>query len=81
MNINDVVDVNDFRECMTIGYNKLLDELEFVQRVCELHGMPSDIAERMVEHVFGIVENCKSDIDGFLDRVDSYAKYDELNNK
>ena len=81
MNINDVVDVNDFKECMKIGYNKLLDELEFIQRVCELHGMPSDIAERMTETAFGIVEDCKSDIDGFLDGVDSYAKYTELNNK
>lgn len=77
MNINDIVDINDFRECMRVGNNRLLDELEFIQRVCELHGIPSDIAERMTENVFGIVSDCKSDICEFLDKIDSYAKYTE----
>ena len=75
MNINEVVDINDARECVSVGYNRLLDELEFIQKVCELHGMPSDIAERMTEKVFGIVSDCRSDVDNFINKVEGYAKY------
>lgn len=77
MNINDAVGINDFRESMSVGYNKLMDELEFIQRVCELHGMPPEIAERMTESVFGIVEDCRSDIGNFINGVESYADHEK----
>lgn len=79
MKLNNIVDTNDFRERMNIGYNRILDELDFIQRVCELHGIPSEIAERMTEKAFGVVSDCKSDIANFIERVESYAKYEETN--
>lgn len=45
-----------------MSFQKIMDELEFVQRVMELYDIPEHVATKITEHLGGMLEKYEEDM-------------------
>lgn len=54
-----------------LSYERILDELEFIQRVMELYDIPESVGTKITEHVGGMLEKYEHDMLDLIEFGDS----------
>lgn len=56
-----------------LAMERILDELEFVQRIMELYDIPESVATKVTEHICGILEKYEHDMLDMIECRDGFT--------
>lgn len=56
-----------------LGFERMLDELEFIQRIMELYDIPESVATKITERFYGLLEKYKIDMLDMVECGDAYT--------